>query len=61
MGGRAGGVRVGVESFASGSLRVIAALVRNVGLRAISVIICVCRALDADTILVSVLLAIVHD
>ena len=41
MGGRAGGVRIGVESFASGSLRVIAALVRNVGLRAISVIICV--------------------
>ena len=61
MGWRTGASRVIVKSFATSSLRVITTLVSNLGLGAISVIICVCRALNTDTVLVSVLLAVVHD
>ena len=56
---RTGASRVIIESFTTSSLRVISTLVCNLGLRALSVIIC--WALNTDTVLVSVLLAVVHD
>ena len=56
---RTGASRVIVESFTTSSLRVVSTLVCNLRLCALSVIIC--WALNTDTVLVSVLLAVVHD